>query len=231
MELASHLQKAVRTRKMPQEVLIIEMTQSLIGSLPKWMRHYTHKNLEHMGVRIRLNVRAEDISDRTVILSSGERIEGALCIWTTGLIGPSLTRNLGLPSAKSGRITVDECLRFEECCFAAGDVACTPQGARCTRMSVQFAIDQGALAAKNVIASLQAQSLQRFVARDPGFIVPMANGFSCGEILGVKVRGRIPTILHYILGAYRSHGVVNRFGAAAGAFRSFAGIPSSGPFH
>jgi len=105
-----------------------------------------------------------------------------------------------------GRVRVDPCLRWRENCFAAGDAGAYVRGAHPLRMSVQFAITQGEAAAGNIFRQIHGQPLRPYRPFDPGYIVPMANNHSCGLILGAPLTGRLPTLLHYALCAYRMPG-------------------------
>jgi NADH dehydrogenase FAD-containing subunit len=172
-----------------------------------------------MGIRIRLSTSVANVTESEVELSNGDHIKDALCIWTTGLIGPDLTRNLEIEKKQKGRICVDKTLRFKENCFAAGDVACFETGVICSRMSVQFSIEQGSLAAENAIAFLKGKSLSSYIPFDPGYMIPMANGNSCGEAFGFRIKGNLATFLHYLLSAYRSYGIVNRFQTLRGMLK------------
>ena len=220
VELASNLQRFITDRKSDEEVIVVEMTDHLISTLPPWMQKYVAEGLKSMGVSVRLSTKVESLTEREIILSNGDSIECALCIWTTGLVAPSIMRTINVPKAAKGRIKVDETLKFSENCFAAGDSACFPQKTSCLRMSVQFSIDQGRTAAKNIIATIGGLPLTPFKPRDPGFIIPLANGKSCGEVFGIPVRGRVATLLHYLISTYRSPGVMNRIGVLKGAFRA-----------
>jgi NADH dehydrogenase len=210
IEVASHLQKLINDHKLYMHVTVVEMVDRLISTLPVWMQHYTINNLSEMGIEIRLSTKVESVDGREVILSDGNHINGALCIWTAGLVGPDLTRNLDVEKLEKGRLKADQYLKISENCFSAGDTCCPVMNGNCTRMSVQNAIDQGKLAATNCVALIKNTILKKYNYFDPGFIVPMANGKSCGEVYSFRVKGKIATTLHYLLSIYRSYGLYNR---------------------
>jgi NADH:ubiquinone reductase (H+-translocating) len=210
VELASQVTRRLRNLFRPTRVTIVEMMDTILGPQPTWMQHYTAANLRLMGIEIMTGVQVAEIVDSAVKLSDGRTFENALLLWATGLRAAPLTRNWGVPTAEQKRIVVDRDLRFKPDCFAAGDVACVRWGKRCQRMSLQLALSEGDAAARNVIRLSRGESTTTYYGSDPGYIIPMANGRSCGEVFGVRLRGYPATALHYILNAYRSHGVVNR---------------------
>lgn len=231
VELAFHIRKLIAPRAGRRKVIIVEMMDRIIGTLPAWMQEYVRENAGREGVEIRLGAGLEEIRDREARLSTGEIIRNSLCIWTTGLAAPPVVAHWDAPKEHAGRIAVDQALRFREHCFAVGDVACVNYGRRCPRMSVQFALDQGALAARNILAHAYGEAPACFKSRDPGFIVPMVNGRSCGEVFGIRVKGFPATMLHYLLSVYRAPGLINRAGIAAGLLRIRAsGLKGGRPF-
>jgi len=66
-------------------------------------------------------------------------------------------------------------------CFIAGDASYFSYQGNFLRMSIQFAITQGAHAAENIICSIQERPLRKFVPADPGYIVPMAKTVLRGD--------------------------------------------------
>jgi NADH dehydrogenase FAD-containing subunit len=79
-------------------------------------------------------------------------------------------------------------------------------------MTVQFAIAQGDLAANNIIRSIKGKKLIEYKPVDLGFIIPMANNHSCGNVFGVNLKGKLPTLLHFIMCVYRLYGMRNKIG-------------------
>ena len=220
VELATHLWKAIQREAISGQIVIVEMMNTLIGTLPVWMQHYVTENVKRLGIQLRLGTKVDSIIEKQVRLSNGEILDDALCIWTTGLEAPPDTSSWDLPRAHRGAIGVDATLRFRDTCFAAGDMACVTSEERCLRKAVQFSIDEGRVAALNTVALIRGEKPSRFRARDPGFIVPMANGRSCGEVFGFRMRGYLPTMLHYMISAYRSIGIQNRLGVIFGAVKT-----------
>ncbi|NLE00924.1 MAG: FAD-dependent oxidoreductase [Fibrobacter sp.] len=217
VELASNIQKAILKSNSKTETIVVEMTNSLVGTLPVWMQRYIKKNLEKMGIIVQLSSKIETINSKTVILSTGQKYENALCIWTTGLVSASITSNLNIEKGPKGRIMVDSALMFRENCFAAGDISCLKNLKYNPRLSVQAAVDQGRICGKNILQSITGSSLFKYSPRDPCFIIPTADGNSCGEVLGFPVKGKIASLLHYIISTYRSYGFANKINILTGA--------------
>jgi NADH dehydrogenase len=219
VEIASQLSKLVNTHYIDKKVVIIEMLDSLVNTLPRWMQKYTEEHLRKSGVEIFLNTKLKSISDRHLEMSDGTTIDNAFLIWSTGLKASPLTAAIDAPKDPSGRIIVDSNLKFKEHCFAIGDSAAFKQRNETLRMSVQASISQGINTAKNVIREINGKPLENYSPFDPGFIIPMTGNVACGEVFGFNVTGIVANYLHYLLSAYRSYGIQNRLGVISAAFK------------
>jgi NADH dehydrogenase FAD-containing subunit len=93
-----------------------------------------------------------------------------------------------------------------------GDAAYVSGKAGFLRMAVQFAITQGENAGINIINSIKGLRLKEYTPVDSGYIIPMANNKSCGLVLGMELKGFLPTVFHYIMCIYRSYSFRNKLG-------------------
>lgn len=211
IEIATNLR--VRLRALPDvKIAIIEASGSLLNGLPEWMRRYAEDNLERLGIRILKSCRLADLDASGASLTNGETLRPALTMWSAGVRAAGFVRNLDVEKDSYGRAKVDETLRIAGNVFAVGDSACVMHGGKPLRMAVQFAISQGRCAADNALRALAGRPLLPYRPLDLGFIIPMANGRSCGRVLGVNVRGRPASWLHYFMCAYRSQTLHNKLG-------------------
>ena len=77
-------------------------------------------------------------------------------------------------------------------------------------MAVQFSIHQGSFAALNILRSISGKRLRNFRPLDLGYIIPLADNCSCGKVLGINIKGKLPTLLHFLMSVYRSWGLKNK---------------------
>ena len=68
------------------------------------------------------------------------------------------------------------------------------------------------IAAKNILKSIKGAVLIKYKPIDLGFVIPMANNRSCGQVFGINLKGFVPTILHFMMCIYRSYGIKNKLG-------------------
>jgi NADH dehydrogenase len=212
IEIATSLRAYLKKRSQNKPILIVEKSAGILGALPEWIKNYTSRNLDELNIRVLLNSAIAKAENGKVTLSNQDTFSNAMLIWTAGVKTPDFVQNLGVGKTPQGRLEVDEYLRINDNCFSVGDSAYFRYKNSSLRMAVQFAITQGTLAAANIIRSIQGKKLRRYKPFDLGYIIPMANNKSCGQVLGIRVKGSLPTLLHYYMSVYRSYNLKNKFG-------------------
>jgi NADH:ubiquinone reductase (H+-translocating) len=210
VEIATNLRLSLNKNSRSGRIIIVERAPGILGPLPQWMKDYAGDNLKKMDIEILAGAVVGEFSGGRAVISGGSVVENSALIWAAGVKTPDFIQNLGVPKNPQGRINVDAQLQFFPGCFAAGDSAyvSSPQGF--LRMAVQFAITQGATAAFNVAAGARGKRPLDYRPLDLGYVIPMANNRSCGNVMGVDLKGFLPTCLHYAMCLYRSLGAGNR---------------------
>ncbi|MDD2680234.1 MAG: FAD-dependent oxidoreductase [Candidatus Omnitrophica bacterium] len=202
IEVATNLRVYLNRKKINKRVVIVERAPSILGPLPEWMKDYVLGNLKRLNIEVLTNSGIEKVGG----------FSHPMLVWTAGVRSADYIQELKVEKNTQGRIKVDEYLRVDASCFAAGDAAYFAYKNNFLRMAVQFAIMQGRCAAGNIIRTIHGKGLVKYRPVDLGLIIPMANNKACGIVLGVKLRGYLPILLHYIMCAYRSYGFKNRLG-------------------
>jgi len=226
IEAATNLRLFCRKNGIAGKIIIVERSPEILGPLPGWMKTYARNNLRELEVEVLTNSVVESIRAQQVVVSGNRLFEKAALIWVPGVKTADFIQKLTLNKNPQGRIVVDEYLGFRQGCFCAGDAALFTAKNISLRMAVQFSIAEGSQIADNIIRSIKKLPLKRFHPCDLGFIIPMANNKSCGAVLGLNLKGFLPTLLHFMMCIYRSYGLRNKIGLAGNLIRAYfsAGI-------
>ena len=214
VEIATNLRIYLDRRKINKRIIIIERSDSILGPLPAWMKEYALGNLKDLGIEVLLKCSVETVEGSAVRISGDKVLEDCMLIWSAGVKTSGFLQDLSCEKNPQGRVKVDEYLRLDESCFVVGDASYFTHKGAYLRMAVQFAIAQGSLAAVNIMRSSAGMPLQKYRPVDLGYIIPMANNRSCGNILGLDMKGLAPTLLHYCMSVYRAYGVRNKLSIA-----------------
>lgn len=212
IEVATNLRRFSLKNKQETKIIIVEKAESILGPLPQWMKDYTLRNFSKLNIEVFTKSAIERIEEKVIYISGQKICENALLIWAAGVKTAKFIEGLGAEKNPQGRLRVDGYLRLNENCFVAGDAAYVKCKENYLRMAVQFAIAEGELTAKNITASIKGRSLAEYKPVDLGYIIPMANNYSCGSVFGLNLKGKLPTFLHFIMCIYRLYGVRNKIG-------------------
>lgn len=212
IEVATNMRLYLNKKSQKKKIIIVERAPSILGPLPEWMKDYVFDNLKSMDVEVLCNTTVERIDESGVKLSGREVLGNAMLIWSAGVRTADFLQRLSIQKNPQGRAVVDPYLRLKENCFVTGDASWYNYGGQYLRMAVQFSIMEGRTAASNIIRHIRGQALKAFRPFDFGYIIPMANNRSCGIVLGIALKGRLPTALHYLMCMYRSYSFRNKVG-------------------
>ncbi|MDD5019435.1 MAG: FAD-dependent oxidoreductase [Candidatus Omnitrophica bacterium] len=206
LEIATNIAQGLRRRRTKKyEVHIVERQDDIVGGLPEGVRDYCRMNLCRLKVHVHTGVSLKTATDGKLALSNGLEIDDYLLIWTAGVQTPECVRKMPQGKDAQGRLKVEKSLRFADGAFAAGDAAGFLRNKRPLRMAVQFSLNEGRLAASNIVRLCRGKKrLASYKPVDLGYLVPMANRCACGFVLFFPVRGFVAWMLHYVMCIYRS---------------------------
>jgi NADH dehydrogenase len=106
-------------------VILLEGAPCVLGNLAPELSDSAKRQLEHLGVHVRLSTRVKDIREGAVELDGGEVIHAENIIWAAGVSATPLAKKLGTELDKAGRIKVNPDLSLPNRpeVFAIGDMA------------------------------------------------------------------------------------------------------------
>ena len=106
-------------------IILIEASPRVLSHLSEHLSESTLKQLEKLGVEVRLNTRVQNISSKCVELTTGEMIHAENIIWAAGVAASPLTKKLGVELDRAGRVKVNPDLSLPEHpeVFATGDMS------------------------------------------------------------------------------------------------------------
>jgi NADH dehydrogenase len=109
-------------------IIVIEASPVVLNHLPDDLAHSGQRQLEHLGVKILTSTRVKDIRTGEVQLDNGDTIHAETILWAAGVMANPLTKKLGVPLDRGGRIIVNPDLSVpgHSYVFAVGDMVTVP---------------------------------------------------------------------------------------------------------
>jgi NADH dehydrogenase len=182
-------------------VILVEALDRLLPAFPRDLSERARRDLEHMGVEVRLNSRVTHIDAHGVRIGD-ERIDAENVVWAAGVRASSIGATLGVPLDHSGRVIVgpDLTIPGQNTVFVIGDLA-SARDARGTHVPgiAPAAMQMGRYAARIICSEVRTRTTpgqrQPFHYVDKGMLATIGRARAVGVIFGMKVRGLIAWLL------------------------------------
>ncbi|MDP3962671.1 MAG: NAD(P)/FAD-dependent oxidoreductase [bacterium] len=184
VELAAEI---VEFRK-SMEVCLVAASPDVLPNFPVELRKIAYDRLVKKGIKVMTGETVVEVKQennmKKIIFVDKSFIEAEVVIWVAG-VKPSVIEVPGAEKEKSGRIKIDEFLKVEGVrdIFSLGDVSGT------SPMLAQVAVQQGKIAAKNIISTICRKPLVPFKFKEKGLLISLGQWHAAGQLFGVSMKG------------------------------------------
>ncbi len=170
--------------------------------------YWVLKDLAKRGALVHLDTQFSSCIDGNIELSTGEKFESDLIVWTAGVMAtPQIVRHTDLPIEERGRVMTRADLRVGtdeepiEGAWAAGDVSRVPDltgggvGGYCVP-NAQHAVRQGKLLATNLIAVLRGEQPKDYIHKNLGAVAGLGIGTGVFQSGKLAIKGFPAWVMH-----------------------------------
>jgi len=174
-------------------VILLEGGPSVLSTYPPDLQQSAKKQLEELGVEVRLNARVTNIEQGVVMIGS-EQIQSRVTLWAAGVAASPLGKKLGVPTDKAGRVQVtgDLSIPAHKDVFVLGDLASYPdKNGKPVPGVAPAAIQMGKFAAEQITRDLTREPRTTFHYLDKGSLATIGRSKAVGELPGLHVSGLI----------------------------------------
>ncbi|WP_165067926.1 NAD(P)/FAD-dependent oxidoreductase [Marisediminicola senii] len=206
--LASSLLRYYPTLKFDDVAFhLVEAMGRIMPEVSLKTSHWVLKNLAQRGAEVHLDTQLKSAVGGNVELSTGERFESDLIVWTAGVMANPVLRNTDLPTEERGRLRAQADLRVINDdgvipdAWASGDVAAVPDltgkgvGGMCVP-NAQHAVRQGKLMAKNIVGSIRGDVPVEYKHENLGAVATLGLGIGVFQSGKISVKGLPAWVMH-----------------------------------
>ena len=172
-------------------IILIEAGPKLLPSMPEKLSQKAKESLESMGIEVLLSSLVTDIQEDYIMIGERE-IKTRTVIWAAGLSASPLTGKIGADLDRIGRIKVapDLSVPSHNNIFAVGDLAYIEQknGSAVPGMA-PAAIQEGRLAAKNILLRIIGKGTLPFIYVDKGSMATIGRAAAVAKVGPFKFSG------------------------------------------
>ena len=202
--------KAIDTRK--TRVMLFEGSDRVLGTFAAELSISAKKQLEQIGVEVRLNSFVADIEPGRVKVGD-DWIDCDVVLWATGVAASPLGKALGVETDKAGRVFVEKDLSLKGFpnVFVIGDMASLMQDSGEPVPGVSpAAMQMGTATANNVLRDINGKERENFTYWDKGTMATIGRSKAIAEAAGMKFKGFIAWLMWLFLHVFFLIGFRNR---------------------
>src|ERR1700736_4900021 len=184
-------------RVRPEEfrLVLVQSGTYLLPQIGEELGKYCEVQLRKRGIEIRLNTRVTAITAERAILNTGEIIATNTVVTTVGNATHPVIKKLVdryKLSIDKGRLDTEPTMLLKgyKNLWAAGDCSSVPlEDGSISPATAQFAMRQGTLLGKNILAAQNGKALEPFRFKTLGEMASLGHRNAVGKVLGFKVAG------------------------------------------
>jgi NADH:ubiquinone reductase (H+-translocating) len=176
-------------------LVLVHSGAHLLPQIGEELGKYCETQLRNRGIDVRLNTRVAAITAERAILNNGDVIETNTVVTTVGNATHPVIKKLidryQLPTER-GRLSTEPTMQVKgyKNLWSAGDCSAVPQAdGSVSPATAQFAMRQGTLLGKNLLAARNGQTLEPFRFKTLGEMASLGHRNAVGKVLGFKVSG------------------------------------------
>lgn len=170
-------------------VVLIEAGPRLLEAFAPSSAQYAQRFLEKLGVELMLGEQVVEVTPDAVRLRSGLTLPSFTVVWSAGVTGQVLP---GLTPSRGNRIATTPELYVPDypSIYVAGDLNYLEyRDGRPHPQVAPVAMQQGALAARNILRELHGQEKRPFKYKEKGSMATLGRSHAIAEIGRLKMRG------------------------------------------
>ena len=166
------------------KVILVEGVDRVLPAFSAKLSASAKRQLEALGVQVRLNAKVTSITGKGVTLDEKEDISAHTVLWAAGVKASGLGAKLGVPLERNGQVKIDPSLSPAGYpnIFVLGDLASiTIDGKRVPGVA-QGAMQMGRHAADNILALIASKPTKPFRYNDKGSMATIGRSAAVAQI-------------------------------------------------
>jgi NADH dehydrogenase len=183
-------------------VMMVEANDRVLKSFHPDLSARALRDLEQLGVEVRLNARVTAVSDEGIMIGE-ERIDANNVFWAAGVLASPLGKSLGVELDRAGRVIVKPDLSVPGYpnVFIAGDLASATTGddkkpiPGVAPAAMQMGTYVAKIIAQEILAGQPVEKRPPFTYRDKGSMATIGKAKAIADIGGWRFTGFIAWLL------------------------------------
>ncbi|HLZ95354.1 MAG TPA: NAD(P)/FAD-dependent oxidoreductase [Candidatus Dormibacteraeota bacterium] len=182
-------------------VLLLEASDSLLGTFSPELRLAAVRSLEGKGVEVKLNAKVEEVTKDAVILAGAEEIAATTVVWTAGVRASTVGSALAVELARQKRVKVGPSLQVPgfPSAFVIGDLAAATAGDALLPMLIPVAMQEARRVAATISDLVHNAPTRPFRYRDPGIMATIGRNSAVAQLGPVHLSGFLGWVMWLVV--------------------------------
>jgi NADH dehydrogenase len=171
-------------------VYLLEGGDRILPTFAPELSKKAQASLENLGIQIRLGAKVTDVDAHGVKIGD-ERIRAGTVLWAAGVAASPLTKDLGVPLDRAGRVKVNDDMSVpgHPEIFALGDLISHDQDGKPLPGVCQLGMQSGKHAGEEVLRLIRGEKTRPFRYTDKGSMATIGRARAIAEIGKTKISG------------------------------------------
>ncbi len=172
-------------------ILLLEGGPRILPSYPEDLSRSAQEQLKELGVEVRTNTLVTGLLSDAVLIGD-TALPAAVILWAAGVQASPLGKMLGAPADRAGRVLVEPDLSIpgHRHVFVIGDLAALKdERGRWLPGVAQVAMQQGATAARNILADMTGTARRSFHYKDYGNLATIGRAAAVADFGRLRLSG------------------------------------------
>ena len=172
-------------------VLLLEASDSLLGTFSPELRAAAVRSLESKGVEVKLNAMVAEVTKDSLTLANGEEIGAGTVVWTAGVRASNVGAALEVELARQKRVKVGPSLQVPgfPTAFVIGDLAAATDGEALLPMLIPVAMQEAKRVAATISDLVHSAPVRPFRYKDPGIMATIGRNSAVAQLGSVHLSG------------------------------------------
>lgn len=174
-------------------VLLVEAGEHILASFPVHLQRRALARLRKMGVEVRFSTAVASVDHDQVAFKDGSSLAASTVVWAAGVRSARLADRLNVQLGRSARVKIEPTLNVpgHANVFVIGDMAYLEgyKNGQAYPMIAPVAVQQGAQAARNIVAQLADRPMRPFKYFDKGQMATIGRRAAVFDAFGIRISG------------------------------------------
>jgi NADH:ubiquinone reductase (H+-translocating) len=188
---------------------VVEALDKILPILSDDLAAKSERYLTKNGVQILKSSPIIGVDKEYITLKSGKQIETNTLIWTCGVQASKFAANLGLKTARAGRIQTNEFMQSVDYnnVYVIGDNSYIEEEGKGLPQIVETALQTAETAVHNIAADMGSKEKKAHKSNYHGFMVSIGGRYAVASLMGMNMSGFMAMAMKHLVNLHYLFGV------------------------